>query len=296
VPTHTAQPPARASADRVPGESLPTGPLRLGRPEVRVFPARPRPPEPGEDEVPMLTDLLAGLGLRIDLEQYARGGGNSFSRMSGELLDGLDRPLPPLDAVVLAYHLPDLRVTEAAGCYVAGRFPGEPAVFSVSEQGVGAPFTALRILHGMRLSGGLRDGAVLVLDQTTSLYRDADVHDAGVRDCTVLLRTDAADGDAGCELDFLDEEPVTDPTDALRLTAARFPRARVLAGRMLADRVDPRARDELGIVEGPRRHLCTSAWAALAQNWPPDRYTVVADYDPHAGRLFQAGLRPGVCT
>jgi hypothetical protein len=240
-----------------------------------------------------MTEFLAEFGMEPDLELYGRGGGNSFTRMCGELLDGLDRTLPALDAVLLAYHLPDLKVTDFAGCYVAHRCPGDPVVFSVDGQGVGAPFTALRILDCMHRSGTLTNGAIFVLDHSTAPYRDSDTHDRSVGDCAVLLRTEPAGADEGVLLDFLDERPAVDPTDLLEACARRLPRPRIVVGGMLADRLDAEFRGRHDVIEAPPHHLCTGAWAALADHWQPDRHTIVADYDPHAGRLFQAGLRPG---
>jgi hypothetical protein len=224
--------------------------------------------------------------------------------MARELLDGLDRPLPPLDTVLLAYHVPDLSAVEVAGCYLAERCPGRPEVFSVAGQGVGAPFTALRLLSGIRAAGRPAAGAVLVLDQSTLLYSDPDTDAVPITDCAVLVRTggdsgeggtDGAgglDGADGLDLDFVAERTV-EPNAALRDLARRRPGARIVVGRMLADRIDPRLRSDCDLVEGPRDRLCTSAWAALAEHWTHDRYTVVADYDPHSARLFLAGLRPG---
>ncbi|MCW6007287.1 hypothetical protein K1W54_22485 [Micromonospora sp. CPCC 205371] len=266
--------------------------MRLRRPSMRVFAPNGRP-APTATELRYMTDYLAEFGMAPDLDLYARGGGHTFTSMCGALLDGLVAELPTLDAAVLAYHLPDLQVIEVAGCYLSGRLPGSPPVFSVSGQGVGAPFTALRVLDCLRRSGTLADGAVFVLDQTTAPYPDSSTHDGAVRDCALLLCTAPEGGDAGVTLDFLDERQVADPAEALDALARRLPRPRILAGRTLTDRLDKDFRARLGIVDGPARHLCTSAWAALTEHWPRDGYTVVADYDPHAGRLFQAGLRPG---
>ena len=144
----------------------------------------------------------------------------------------------------------------------------------------------------MRSAADAAEGAVLVLDQSTLPYADPDTDAGAAGDCAVLLRSDAAGGDEAVELDFVDEQ-VAGPDTALRLLAPHGPRARIVVGRMLADRLDPRLRAGHDLVEGAREGLCTSAWAALAEHWAPDRYTVVADYDPHSGRLFRAGLRPG---
>lgn len=267
----------------------------LRRPAVRVFPER-RETEPSTVESQFLADYLAEFGLKPDWEVYTRGGGNSFVRMSQELLDGLDRPLPALDVALLAYHLPDMKVFEVAGCYLAERCAGSPTVFSVAGQGVGAPFTALRILSCMRLAGELANAAVFVLDQSTIPYWDPDIHDGVVDDRVALLCTETVGADGAAVLDFVDDQPVANPANSLARLAHRLPGVRIVAGRMLADHLDPAFRARHGIVVGDRRALCTSAWAVLGEHWPRDRYVVVADHDPHAGRLFQAGLRPGAWT
>ena len=258
----------------------------LRRPAVRAFADRVTVPSTVGSR--FMTDYLAEFGVRPDWDLHARGGGNSFIQMSTELLAGLD--LPPLDAAVLAYHLPDLKVVEVAGCFLTEHCDGSPTVFSVAGQGVGAPFTALRILRSMQVAGELRDGAVFVFDQSTIPYRDPDTHDNDIRDSAVLLCTGTDDG---AVLDFVSEKPVIDLVAALTVALQQNPDARVVAGHLLASRLGDDFLTRHGIVAGPSRQLCTSAWAAVTENWPVDSVVVVADYDPHAGRLFQAGLRPG---
>lgn len=267
-------------------------PLRLGRPDVRAFP-RLGPAELTGLDLRFMTDFVTAFGERPDHGLYARGGGNGFIAMAAGLLDGLERPLPELDHVLLAYHLPDMHAVEVAGCYLAERCPGDPEVFSVSGQGVGAPFTALRVLRGLRLSGRGTAGAVLVLDQSTLPYPDPDIVAGRDRDCAVLLRSEAPDAADALEVDFLTEQQVADPEAALAELARSRAGAAIVVGRALGERLGPRPRDLVPFAEGPSDRLCTSAWSALGEHWTPDRYTVVADYDPYSGRLFLAGLRPG---
>ena len=145
-------------------------------------------------------------------------------------------------------------------------------------------------------SGDTTCGAVVVLDQSTAAHWDPEVHDGPgwpVRDCAVLLTADtcgATGASSGAVLDFVEEHRATDPAELLDAAARCFPQPRIVAGHALADRLDPEFRTRHGIVEGAAYRLCTSAWAALAEHWPCDRYTLVADYDAHEGRLFQAGL------
>ncbi|MFC8226181.1 hypothetical protein [Streptomyces sp. NPDC057287] len=269
--------------------------LRLGRPAARDFPERPAVLA-GVD-LTFMTQFLAAFGEEPDHARYEGGGGNSFISMAGRLLDGLDRPLPPLDKVVLAYHVPDMSIVEVAGCYLAERCPGNPEVFSLSGQGVGAPFTALRVLSGLHTARQLTEGAVLVMDQSTLPYYDADTHTGPSTDCAVLLGVGSAGGHGSMELDFVDERAVgPDAAAGLLIERGHGPRTMTVVGRTLADLLDPLPRAGGDLVEGASDLLCTSAWAALAEHWAPDRYTVVADYDPHSGRLFRAGLRPGAAS
>jgi len=481
------------------------GGLRLARPIVRTFPAHTNVEPPPPEWQRFMADFCAAYDLDFDLARYTNGGGHSFGEMAQALLADLDQPLPELDAVLLAHHAPDTKVFEIAGCHLTELCPGDPVAFSVSGQGIGAPFTALRILTSMRQADDLREGAVFILDQSSLPYKDPDTPDHGnpiphndtaqphhnpavrdshneaVRDSlpggveaphpgapedrAVLLCTDPA----GAVLDFVDDTLVTDPTSALETLQQHFPHARILVGRnlanhtpaaswmaptsrvradhapelglglagigiglgrepadvgrgvgrgladvgrelgrdpvddgpelgrevadvggglglagdgpglgrkpavdgrelgreladvglgrglvyrgaevgrgvadrgaevLLADRAPefgpPRARlllrndpdprqssenptstrakgpfartplvpepesgvlePESGVIDGPSHQLCTSVWAALAEYWPLDRYTIVADFDPHTSRLFQAGLRPG---
>ncbi|GAB3892868.1 hypothetical protein GCM10029964_068540 [Kibdelosporangium lantanae] len=236
------------------------------------------PVQPPPEWQRFMADFCAAYDLDFDLSRYMAGGGHSFAGMTQDLLANLDRPLPDLDVVLLAHHLPDTKVFEIAGCHLTELCPGNPLAFSVAGQGTGAPFTALRILTSMRRTEDLRDGAIVILDQSSLPYPDPD-GDADVPDRAVLLCTDPA----GAVLDFVDDTLVTDPTSALESLKRRSPEARFVLGQNLAG-------------AGFSYQLCTSAWAALAEHWPLDRYTIVADYDPHTSRLFQAGLRPGATS
>lgn len=257
-----------------------TATMRLDRPTARYFDERVLPEVPAY-EFDIMRGLLADFEVSLEPGQRPLGRGNTFEQMGGELLDALNRPLPSPDVLVLAYHLPDLHVADVAACALAERCGGASASFSVSEQGIGAGFTALRILRGMRNAGTATDGAVMVFDQSTSFYYDADTHDVPIADTAVLLRTDPQPG-TGAVLEFLEESAVDDASDGLRDLLHRYPDADLIVGRGLAaNATDP-------------RRLCTDVWALLAERWPLNRLTLVADYDRHAGRLFAAGLSPEV--
>lgn len=296
--------------------------LTVSRPVVRTF--TPRPHRFTTMAASMISGFLTSFGLPQDERLLAAGGGNTFSDMGAELLRGLPRPLSRVDVLALAFHTPDLDVVKVAGCALAEHCDGRPDVFSVSGQGAGAPFTALRVLAGLRAASGSERSALFVFDQTTLPYPEPDVHGRGRDNCAVLLHTDPRSGPESARLVFTDERPVDGAREARAaldgvwrhaavpgtgpvrdLGPARFVLGSTLAGFLpphSADRGTGQAGHgaaaDDGLVMGSGRHLCTSAWAALAQSWPAgglpdDRVTVVADYDPHACRLFQAGFLAG---
>src|SRR5262245_20285198 len=92
-------------------------------------------------------DLLVAYGMGEPDPSPEIWRGHSFVSMAEDLLTaraGTSGPLTDLDHVFLAIQTTDLHVGEAAGCYLTERCPGHPQSLGVSEQGAGAPFTALR--------------------------------------------------------------------------------------------------------------------------------------------------------
>ncbi|WP_091051051.1 hypothetical protein [Micromonospora marina] len=223
------------------------------------------------------------------LEPYGRSisppspTGRTFAAMGEGLLTDLERPLPHLDLIILAYAEPDITVAEVAGCYLADLCPGTPTGFSVSGSGVGAPFTALRILQAARAAGEIGDGAVFAFDQSASLYRaKADAE----RDCAVLLTIDDRDPDR-LVLEIQPEIQIDDLTD---IPFAGPPGARFIAGRELTERLGSAPSDRTWTpVVTPG---CTAIWAALAAHWSPEQHIVVAEYDCVDQILYQALLSP----
>ncbi|MFI9589332.1 hypothetical protein [Nonomuraea sp. NPDC052265] len=254
--------------------------LPVGRPIVRSFTGGAGPLlQP--DERRTIDDLVAAHGMRPAPPDPS---GLTFSQMAQGLLESLDRPLPPLGATILAYQEPDITVAEVAGSRVADLCPGDPVAFSVSGQGVGAPFTALRVLHAMYAAGELTGGAVFAFDQSASLYADGN---RAERDRVVLLVTGDVGSD-GLMLDVLDEVPADDPASVLHGALDEMP---VTVGAQLADHLGPAARRRS--VEITRERGCAAVWATAAASWRPGRRSLVADYDPGTRRLFRALLQPG---
>ncbi|MFE5729539.1 hypothetical protein ACFQ7A_01300 [Streptomyces sp. NPDC056528] len=259
----------------------------MSRPLSRTFPPRPGRPR-NADERRLYADLADAHG-GAPVTGDPPGNGNTYSLMSRELVEGLAAPLPPLDGVVMAYGLPDPDLSQVAGCYLADLLPGAPDVVAVSGQGAGAPFTALRLLTALALTTRLTAGACVLFDQVTGGLPGGPAGAEADVDAVVLLHTAPA---GGAELLFLEEEPVSDPEATLKTVLGAVPGAAVLLGGQLTE-VLPRDWPERDGAVGVSGHRpCTGVWSVLADHWPVERPTVVADFEPNAGRLYAACFAP----
>lgn len=277
--------------------------LRMNRVVGRVFlergtyefePARLR----------IISDHQASFGLPpIDTEkvskQLASGGMHSFISMGAQLLDEVTG-LPELQVVILTHDTPDLDFYESAASYLAHRCPGDTTVaFSVSDQGVGAPFTALRLIDRMVSAGQVQNGAIFVFDQNTLPFWDMRVHGAAVRDAGVMILVGA--GDEGPGLASVTEARVEPEHLAAELAQTRreLPAdpAVLILGSTLAPCAAALGASGDRVRVAPEHHLCTATWLELAGDgngwWRSGTPLLLADYDPATKRLYTASFLPG---
>jgi hypothetical protein len=270
------------------GQAKATG-VHVSRVVHQVFTERTQP----------VFGLDAGLA-QILIERLGRGGeldsclaslGNSFISMSEALLGELPGELPDLDAVLLAYHSPDLYRSDVAGCYLADRLPGTPVPCSLAASGPGAVFLALRVADGMCRLGELNWAALFGYDQN-AVGRETGGPSRSRPDAAVLLQLGARGEAAVTELDEAAAGGPGEPGPALALAQAldRHPGAGVIAGAGLAAVLD--GFDADGRVETATMPWSTGVWDEVARRWPPRQPVLLADYEPAGGRLYTALLMP----
>jgi hypothetical protein len=263
----------------------------------RVFPDRAQPLiawDIGTDD--SARDFTLAYGITGELREISERTGNGFISMSEALLSQLAEPVPELDAVILAYHSPDLFHADVAGFYLSQRLPGSPIPWSVAEAGPGAPFTALRIIDGMRRLGELDRGALFIFDQNAAMSEPGDTVSA-MPDAAVLLMVGGTGGVVFS--DFIDTRTSGpgDPTAASALAAALAGHGAgagpcaVLAGAGLAAALAGTAlADHAQVADADAQS--TGVWAALASRWPIAEPVLVADHDPVGGMFHSCLLWP----
>lgn len=231
-------------------------------------------------------DLLAPFGVPFDERFLQRGPGIAFQELAEHVLGRLPEPPAP-DLIVVAYGLSDLYPFRCIGGHVDRLLGGGSENFAVSEQGLRAPFTALRIADAYAKSGRCRKGAVVVLEQSTFGHDDPIVR-GGLADSAAVLVLGAG---GPWVLDPI--PPASDDLAALIERAADGVPALVVAGPW----TDPAAAAAPGLPvhRVDRGSYCTSVWLDLARHhetWAQNEVALVlCDTDPRTGRSHAALLR-----
>lgn len=222
-------------------------------------------------------DLLRPYGDEVDEDRARRGRNTTFVDLAEQAIRAAPAPSGPPDLLVLAYALPDLHPLKTVSSHLNHQFGDESRSFAVSEQGVLAPFTALRIADAYHRSGRCRSFALFVLEQTTFPYAHPFVDVRDLVDSGVYLRFDVEGQWRVAGLHATDDLPAL-------LARLAGPDTLLVAG--------PSA--DLGGAAGLDCHRasddshCTSVWRALADHhgdWATRyRTLLLCDSEPTDGR------------
>lgn len=148
------------------------GPLRVRRADRRVFDgisATAFDPELRR----FLSDMVAPYGLALREEMFERGAGHSYGEMAQDLIADTVRVDEPVDLLVLAFDIHDLRLGRATAAYLSSVCPGEPMAFAVCDQGTAGAFTALRLIGEYARSGACHRALLVVAEQSALHYEPA---------------------------------------------------------------------------------------------------------------------------
>lgn len=234
-------------------------------------------------------DLLAQFRVPYEEERLRAGRNISFTDLAQEILatDGLLALRP--DLILLTYAVPDLHHLKCVSAHVNHLLGGGAQSMALSEQGLQAPYTALRVADAYHRSGRCERLLLLVMEQSTLFYYDPLVHDTPLSDTATALVFERGAG------------PVPGPawTGTAEQLGELVDRAGagtlVVAGPWVrTGRHGPTYRCPVGT-------YCTSVWLAVAehhQQWC-DEYEelLLCDVDPRTGRAhalrMSSSRRPG---
>lgn len=265
----------------------------------------PGAPIPDADELAFraeyLTDLARPYGFPPDEEVLAGGGGHHYEEMAEELIAALVPPTEPVDLVVLAFAVPDVRAGRTVASYRGRVCPGDPLAFAVCDQGTAAPYTGLRLVRELAASGGCRRSLLLVVEQPTLAYRPTVPVTLPARAAAVGLRFDTA-GPARLVADR--QHPGMAPPAVAERLAADLAELRdgvrelelVLGAGLAGTAVDGLPVDR--VRAAPAGQPSTGAWWALGDELsepgggtaPAGRRLALADYEPALGCLCLAAF------
>jgi len=217
--------------------------------------------------------------------------GHSYGEMAAALIRALVSPEEPVDLLVLAFAVPDIRPGRATATYLAEVCPGHPFALAVSDQGTATGFAGLRVLREYARTGASSRALLLVAEQESHHHPPADPVALPTGHTAVALLCGGAGRAQVGEVrqrPGLPPERVTDQlaTDMVDLAGADEEIVLIVGGgitggepeRLLAG--PPRVAE---LRTAPPGQPCTGVWWELAgvlSDPPAARRVVLADYDP----------------
>jgi hypothetical protein len=147
------------------------GPVRLHRTGRRLFPETSELALDPELRV-FIGDMVRPYDRPLREDLLSTGAGQSYARMAEALLPEVVAG-EPVDLLVLAFAIHDIRIGQATAVYLSSRCPGGPLAFAICDQGSAAAFTALRLIREYARTGDCRRGLLIVTEQSALHYEPA---------------------------------------------------------------------------------------------------------------------------
>jgi 4-hydroxymandelate oxidase len=113
-----------------------------------------------------LTDMVQAYGrdLRED------GPGHSYGEMARQLVESLVPAEEPVDLLILAFSIHDVRPGRQTAAYLSHVTPGTPMAFALCDQGCAAAFSGLRIARAYTASAAVHRALLIVVEQAALPY------------------------------------------------------------------------------------------------------------------------------
>jgi hypothetical protein len=257
--------------------------LGLARIDYRLF---GRGDPYGPQFIGYFADMAAQFGQPFRKDYFTSAAPNSFTKMVTEVLPSAVHPGEAFDLALVTHSTPDSRLTRPA-CYLSHTLAGNPLAFGVSEQGVTAPFTAIRIAGEYLRNAAFHRAMVVVLDQSFLWNGTEDEVPEGTRmpgrDAAVVLTLET-----GGALGAVSVRTFADvPADEVRRLVAEQVRGTDAARKpavIAGSGVDPGLARDFPVRWAPDDLPCTGIWSEFAAGFEdgavPGQRVALIDYDP----------------
>lgn len=140
-----------------------------------------------------LADMLGQYGLALRDDADIQNSGHSYGEMAKSLIPAVlaGSSQRPVDLLIFAFAVADLAPGRSTAAYLSRLCPGEPLAFTICDQGIAAPYTALRLLGAYGRTAGCRRAVLMVAEQATAFYDLPAPAEMPTRHAAVLLVFDA---------------------------------------------------------------------------------------------------------
>lgn len=96
--------------------------------------------------------------------------GHCYGEMARALIGTVVPADEPVDLLVLAFSIHDLRPGRQTAAYLSHLTPGAPMAFAICDQGSAAAFSGLRVIRDYACSAGVRRALLIVAEQAAVPY------------------------------------------------------------------------------------------------------------------------------
>ena len=121
-----------------------------------------------------LADAARPYAIEVPAALFGEPPSSALGQSYGEMAEALIGPAvsadEPVDLLVLAFSVHDLRPGRQTAAYLSHLTPGAPMAFAICDQGSAAAFTGLRVAREYASSAGIRRALLIVVEQAALPY------------------------------------------------------------------------------------------------------------------------------
>lgn len=237
-----------------------------------------------------LTDMVAPYGLALREQLIESGAGHSYGELAEPLIEAVLPAGDPVDLLVLAYGIHDIRLGRATATYLSSRCPGNPLAFAVCDQGTAAAFSALKLINAYAATGACRRALLIVAEQSAVHYELGAPVPVPDRNAAVALLLEESAGSEPLTVHQHTEVTVEQADGLLAKEIAGLSGAvTVILGGGL--KLTESTLDDVRM--GSAGQPYTGIWCELSaglSDWAGGRQVLVADYDAALGYFCSAAM------